>query len=97
MEAKYIVIAFVDAINSKDKNAVRQLMITDALADQYQPILPNYTIQVEHIICDCHRVVLTGQAPSCYESVPAVWVAQLCGQRIMDWQVYFSGTSTCAN
>lgn len=97
MMIKYIAIALVDAINSQDYDAVRQLMMTDALIAPHQAIVSNYQIHVEHIICDCQRVVLTGQAISCHERVSAVWVAQICGQRIIDWQVYFSGTPTCAN
>ena len=98
MEAKFIVSAFVDAINTRDGEALSKLMVTPCLADnQYASPFPDYRIQVENIICDCQRVVLIGQAISCHGTVPAVWIAQLCGQRIMDWQAYFDGQSSCAN
>jgi|GEM_PF-6450866 len=98
MEAKFIVSAFVDAINTRDINALQQLMVTPCLAenDAKSP-LPEYRIQVDRIICDCHNVVLIGQAISCYGTVPAVWIAELCGQRIVDWQAYFDGQISCAN
>ena len=98
MEAKFIVTAFVDAINTRDVEAICKLMVTHCLADnQFASPFPEYRIQVENIICDCERVVLIGQAISCYGTVPAVWVAQLCGQRILDWQAYFDGQISCTN
>ena len=98
MEAKFIVSAFVDAINTRDSEALSKLMVTACLANnQYASPFPEYCIQVENIICDCQRVVLIGQAISCHGTVPAVWVAELCGQRIMNWQAYFDGQSSCVN
>lgn len=98
MESKFIVSAFVDAINTRDVEAIRKLMLTSSLVDaQYESLLPDYRIQVENIICDCQRVVLIGQAISCHGTVPAVWIAQLCGQGIMDWQAYFDGQISCTN
>ncbi|MEO1288468.1 MAG: hypothetical protein AAFV93_11930 [Chloroflexota bacterium] len=98
MEAKFIVTAFVDAINTRDVEALAHLMVTPCLANnQLMPVVPNYRIQVERIICDCTRVILIGIACNQHETVPAVWVAELCGQRIMDWQVYFNRNLTCAN
>lgn len=98
MEAKFIVSAFVDAINTRDSEAFKQLMVTPCLADkQYPSPFPDYRIQVENIICDCERVVLIGQAISYHGTVPAVWIAQLCGQQIMHWQAYFDGQISCAN
>jgi limonene-1,2-epoxide hydrolase len=98
MEAKFIVTAFVDAINTRDIEALGKLMPTDTLM-QNQPVSPllDYRIHVERIISDCQSVVLVGNAISCHGTVPAVWIAQLCGQRIMDWQVYFDGQITCTN
>lgn len=98
METKYIVTAFVDAINTRDIEALGKLMVMPCLADNhYASPFPDYHIHVENIICDCQRVVLIGQAKSCYGTVPAVWVAELCGQQITNWQAYFDGQSSCVN
>lgn len=97
MEAKFVAIAFVDAINTRDRNALAKLIVAPSLADNHHSFLPDYHIQVERIITDCDTVILIGQAIGCYGSVPAVWIAQLHGQRIMTWQPYFDGQLVCNN
>lgn len=98
MDIKFVAIAFVDAINTRDKQALAQLMVTPCLLDNHHAApLPDYRIKVERIITDCDTVVLTGQAISCYGSVPAVWIAQICGRHITEWQAYFDGHLACNN
>lgn len=98
MDTKFIATAFVDAINTRDKDALAQLMVNPCLADnQHHSPLPDYHIHVERIIPDCNTVILIGQAMGYHGSVPAIWIAQICGQRIMDWQAYFDGQLGCSN
>ena len=93
---KLIAVAFVDAINSQDIEALQTLFAAPCLLQKEHSLL-DYQIQVERIMLDNDLVVLIGEAYNKEVRIPATWTAQICGSHVLDWQVYLSETPTSEN
>jgi hypothetical protein len=93
---KLIAVAFVDAVNSQDLEAMQTLFVgvCPSKAIEY---LTEYRIQIERIIIDGDLVVMMGEARKEDERIPATWTAQIFGCKVVDWQVYYAGLHPSEN
>lgn len=93
---KMIAVAFVDAVNSQDLEAMQSLFVGVCPSRAINELI-EYRIQVERIILDGDLVVLLGEARKEDERIPATWTAQIFGCKVVDWQVYYSGFHASEN
>lgn len=98
MDSKHVAIAFVDAINSRDRQALAQLMANSCGLDIHHiESLLDYKIAIERIIIDGDTVVLIGTAQGTCNAIPSIWKAKIQNGKIVDWTSYSSGQITCLN
>lgn len=98
MDIKHIAIAFVDAINNRDIDALNHLMERSCGFDiQHIAKALNFKITVERIIVDGDTVLLIGTAQGSCNLIPCIWKAEIHNGRVADWCNYSCGGITCLN
>ena len=98
MDIKHVAVAFVDAINNRDTEALTQLMETSCGLDiQHIAKDLNYKINIERIIVDGSTVLLIGTAHGTCNVIPTIWKAEIHNRKVVAWTSYSSGGITCLN
>jgi hypothetical protein len=98
MDIKHIAVAFVDAINSRDTEALAQLMEkTCGLDIQHIAKDLDFKISIERIVVDGDTVLMIGTAHGTCNAIPTIWKAEIQVGKIVDWTSYSSSQLTCLN